>query len=235
MHRERLTDHLDRLVAIRGKLSSRIATTKSSGGGRREIPDDYKYNPKKAKHLKRILHNVSVALGTLTSSLNEFSRVKGPDLSPDGRLGGVGYIMALTDIKQTINGAVHSLSTVADCIADELNNPKWAVAHEKETKDLIKEKDKVVEKIDQVSDDINPDDIANEEKDDIEQDSDEPAEKPEEGEKPSEESPEEHRKEPEESPEEEPENKPEAGFELKLASAVTDSLVNYFKKPIKKD
>lgn len=227
--RERLTDHPDRMVAIRGKLATtkiqyKLAATKSSGG-RREIPDDYKYNPKKAKHLKRILHNVSVALGTLTSSLNEFSRVKGPDLSPDGRLGGMGYIMALTDIKQTINGAVHDLSTIADCIADELNNPKWAVSDEKETKDLIKEKDKAIEKVDEVSDDINPDDIENEEGEGVEVDLvEEPTKEPKEEESPEE------RIEPEEKPKESPkEENPEAGFELKLASAVRNSLVNYFQ------
>jgi hypothetical protein len=190
--RERLTDHPTRLAA----------TT-----SRREIPDDYRYNPKKAKHLKHILHNVSVALGTLTSSLNEFSRVKGPEISPDGRLGGVGYIMALTDIKQTINSTVHNLSNIADCLADELTNPKWNVADEKETKELIKEKDDAVEKIDEVSDDINPDDITNEVTDEPE-----PEKKPEKETKP-----------------EEPEKDSEAGFELKLASAVKNSLVNYFE------
>ena len=131
----------------------------TSNASRREIPGDYKYKPAKVKHLKKILHNVSVALGTLTSSLNEFSRVKGPDLSPDGRLGGAGYIMALTDIKQTINSTVHNLSNVADCIADELTNPRWNTSDDKEVKELIKEKDDAVEKVDEISDDINPDDL----------------------------------------------------------------------------
>ena len=89
--------------------------------------------------MKKVLHNVSIALGTLTSSLNEFSRVKGPDISPDGRLGGVGYIMALTDIKQTINSAVHNLGNIADCIADELTNPRWGASEDKEVKELIED------------------------------------------------------------------------------------------------
>lgn len=206
--RARLTDNPGRLIQA------------TSGASRREIPDDYKYKPAKAKHLKHILHNVSVALGTLTSSLNEFSRVKGPDISPDGRLGGMGYIMALTDIKQTINSTVHNLSNIADCLADELTNPKWNVADEKETKDLIKEKDKAVEKVDEVSDDINPDDLTTNE---------EPEEKPE---PESEEKPESEAKPEEEKPtvQPEPETVPEAEGqgEMKLAAAIKDSLVTYF-------
>jgi hypothetical protein len=160
-----------------------------------------------------------VALGTLTSSLNEFSRVKGPDISPDGRLGGMGYIMALTDIKQTINSTVHNLSNIADCLADELTNPKWNVADEKETKDLIKEKDKAVEKVDEVSDDINPDDLTTNEEPEEGQPA-EPEEKPEEEPKP-EPAEEEPKKEP--APVTEPDN-----AELKLASAIKKSLVTYF-------
>jgi hypothetical protein len=198
--RERLTDNPERMK------------TATSAAGRREIPEDYKYKPAKIKHLKKVLHNVSVALGTLTSSLNEFSRIKGPDISPDGRLGGVGYIMALTDIKQSINSAVHNLSNVADCIADELTNPRWEASEDKEVKELIKEKDDAVEKVDEVSDDINPDDLVTNE----------------EGE------PEEENKPEKSEPEKEPEKKPiqvekEKEANTILASAVRKSLINFFE------
>lgn len=136
--RQRLTDNPARLIAAA-----------SSSNGRREIPDDFKYNTKKLKHLKAILHNVSVALGTLTSAFNEFSRFKGPEISPDGRLGGVGYILPLKDIKQSLQNAIYSLSDVADCLADEMTNPRWNAEDDKEIKKLIKEKDEVVEKVEE--------------------------------------------------------------------------------------
>jgi hypothetical protein len=146
--RERLTDHPDRLKEA------------AAGASRREIPEDYKYNPKKLRHLKHILHNVSVAVGTLTSAFNEFSRFKGPDISPDGRLGGAGYILPLKEIKQAIQGSVYGLSDVADCIADELTNPRWGAEDDSEVKKLIKEKDEAVDQAEQVEDaDISPDDV----------------------------------------------------------------------------
>lgn len=133
-----------------------------SGNMRRAIPEDYKYNPKKLKHLKSILHNVSVALGTLSSALNEFSKLKGPDISPDGMLGGVGYIIPIREIKQTLNNSVHGLSDLADCIADELTNPRWNAREDKEVKKLIKEKDKITDEVEEQieeQEDINPNDI----------------------------------------------------------------------------
>ena len=66
--RERLTKQFDRVVNAAG------------AGTHRQISDDFKYNKAKIKHLKHILHNVTVALGTLTSAHNEFSKVKGPDI-----------------------------------------------------------------------------------------------------------------------------------------------------------
>ena len=153
--RQRLTDHPEILKM-------------AGGSARREIPDDFKYNPKKIKHLKHVLHNVSVALGTLSSALNEFSKLKGPEISPDGLLGGVGYIMPIKDIKQGIVTTVHSLGNIADCIADELTNPRWDIKDDKDVKDLIKEKDEALEKVDdvkeevpEVDDDINPEDLVN--------------------------------------------------------------------------
>jgi len=155
--RKRLTDNPE-MMRIAG----------SGGGGvRREIPDDFKYNPKKLKHLKHILHNVTVALGTLTSCLSEMSKVKGPDVSPDGLLGGKGFIMPLKDMKETIYNTVHNLGNVADSIADELENPKWNIK-DKEVDELIKEKEEVEEKVEEVQEDMEaPDNDPSVEDDDI--------------------------------------------------------------------
>jgi hypothetical protein len=131
-------------------MRKRLST--KSAGLRREITEGFKYDKKKLKHLHKILHNVNVALGTLGSALGEFSRVKGPAISPDGLLGGLGYIMPLRGIKEVLTTSVHSLGEVADSIADELTNPHWNAADDKETKEVIKEKEKVEEETQEVMD-----------------------------------------------------------------------------------
>lgn len=127
---------------------------------RREISDGFKYNKKKLKHLKKILHNVTVAQGTLVSALTEFAKVKGRDISPDGMLGGLGYIMPLRTMKESLIQSVQQTGDIADCIADELTNPKWNAEDDKEIKKLIKKKEEVEEEAEEtVEEEIGPDDV----------------------------------------------------------------------------
>jgi hypothetical protein len=135
----------------------RLTNRNAAGNLRREISDDFKYDKKKLKHLKHILHNINVSLGTLISALNEFSKIKGPDVSPDGMLGGLGYIMPVREMKEFLNNSVKSLSDVADSLADELTNPAWKAEDDKDVKELIKEKEKVEEKVEEM--DIVPEDV----------------------------------------------------------------------------
>jgi hypothetical protein len=159
---------------MRRRLTNHPGNKEAAAGLRREISEDFKYDKKKIKHLQRILHNVTVALGTLNSALNEFSRIKGPAISPDGLLGGLGYIMPIKNVKEVLTTSVHNLSDVADSLADELTNPHWQAEEDKETKELIKEKEKVEEETQEIldkpedfdvdvpedsSEDINPDEI----------------------------------------------------------------------------
>jgi hypothetical protein len=155
---------------MRKRLTDR-SIKQAAAGLRREITDDFKYDKKKIKHLHRILHNVNVAVGTLGSALAEFSRVKGPTISPDGLLGGLGYIMPIKSVKEVITTSVHNLSEVADSLADELSNPHWNSEEDKETKELIKEKEKVEEETQEIletppdteipeeSEDLTPEDV----------------------------------------------------------------------------
>ena len=136
---------------MRKRLSER-QSKQAAAGLRREITDDFKYDKKKIKHLQRILHNVNVALGTLGSAIGEFSKVKGPSISPDGLMGGLGFIMPIKGMKEVLTTSIHSLSEVADSLADELTNPHWQASEDKETKELIKEKEKVEEETQEVLD-----------------------------------------------------------------------------------
>lgn len=208
--RERFTDHPERF--------------KTAAGVRREIPDDFKYNPKKLKHLKKILHNVTISLGTLTSSINEFAKLKGPEVSPDGLLGGVGYIMPLKEIKETFNTTVRGLSDIADSLADELTNPRWEVKEDKEVKKLIKEKEEAIKEIEEAEEDINPDELVTVEdiKEDVEDKETEP-----EKESPPDPDPDPDNKEQIES--KELRNASVTG-EDKLASAVRESLKKFYIK-----
>jgi hypothetical protein len=77
--------------------------------------------------------------------------------------------MSFKEIKQLINGSVHELSNIADCIADELTNPRWDAKDDKEVKKLLKQKEDVEEQVQ----DIDPNEESSEEQDQEEQDQEE--------------------------------------------------------------
>ena len=191
-------------------------SSKSAAGLRREISDDFKYDKKHLKHLKHILHNVNVAVGTLVSALNEFSKVKGPDISPDGLLGGLGYITPLKTIKEVLNGSIHNLSDVSDSIADELGNPHWKAEDDKDIKDLIKEK----EEIEEEAEDAGADGEGGSPEKGQETEEEKPEEKPEEKEPGADEEP-----EPVEEPVKE-EKKPESDAEAEIENVKKLSLAS---------
>jgi hypothetical protein len=136
---------------MRKRITNRSEQVKTAAasGVRRQISEDFKYNKAKLKHLKNVLHKVTVSLGTMVSAHNEFARVKGPEISPDGLLGGLGYIIPIKEIKEIFNSSIRTLSDVADCIADELTNPKWEASSDTDVQKLIKEKKEIDEQVEE--------------------------------------------------------------------------------------
>lgn len=143
------------------RLTTRLAADakakpKKKEGLQREIPEDADYDVSKLKHLKKILHNVNIAVGNLTGATKEFSLLKGPDISPDGMLGGKGYIKTVREIKEALATAVHTLADVGDTLVDELNNPKWGIK-DKELEKIEKEKAEIDEQAEEVDENLDAD------------------------------------------------------------------------------
>lgn len=125
----------------RERLTQRLASSKEnqkSNDLKRNL-DGFKYDPSKAKVLKKALHNINVSLGTLMAAMKELALLRGSEITPDGMLGGRGFIMSLRDLKSHINDSVRNLSDVTDTLADELTNPQWGLS-KAEVKKVKKEK-----------------------------------------------------------------------------------------------
>lgn len=96
-----------------------------NGPANRQIPKDHKYDPKSLKPMAKMLWAMSVSLGHALQAYRLFNRVKSSTVSPDGMLGGRGYIMKVTELRQKLYDAVEALSAVSDTVHDELNAPHW--------------------------------------------------------------------------------------------------------------
>lgn len=92
---------------------------------RREIPKDHAYDPKSLKPLAKTLWAASVAMGHALTSYRHLTRLKSSTISPDGKLGGKGYVMSITDLRKRLYEACESLSAITDTLHDEICGPHW--------------------------------------------------------------------------------------------------------------
>lgn len=93
---------------------------------RRQIPSGYTgYDPKALKPLAEVLWAMSVALGHAMTAHRKFTKLKSSTISPDGLLGGRGYVMSVKDIRTALHDACEAISAVSDTIHDEINAPHW--------------------------------------------------------------------------------------------------------------
>jgi hypothetical protein len=95
------------------------------GGGKRNIPKDHPYDPKALKPMSKALWAASVSLGHALTSLRFLSRLKSSTVSPDGMLGGRGYVKNMPDLRKALQAAVENLSSLTDTLYDEVTAPHW--------------------------------------------------------------------------------------------------------------
>jgi hypothetical protein len=137
--RERLTQKFA-AAADRGKKPSE---KKPASGELRRNLEGFEYDSSKAKVLKKALHNLNVSLGAMISAMRDMAILRGSEITPDGMLGGRGFIMSFKEMKATLNDAITNLSDMTDTLADELTNPKWGLSPNE--KEKVKEEQEVID------------------------------------------------------------------------------------------
>lgn len=147
----------------RQRLTSRIAAAAEAADKRKKKKQDenengrnldgFEYDTAKANVLKKALHNINVSLGTLLAAMRDLAMLRGSDVTPDGKLGGRGFVMNFREMKSTINQAVSDLSDITDTLADELTNPKWGLSAT-EKKKVKREKKEIEEKVEEIEEEV---------------------------------------------------------------------------------
>jgi hypothetical protein len=91
----------------------------------RNIPKGHPYDPKALKPLAKMLWAMSVSMGHALTAYRVFTRLKSSSISPDGLLGGRGYIMSVKDVRKRLYEACEALSAISDTVHDEINADHW--------------------------------------------------------------------------------------------------------------
>lgn len=113
-----------RFVKDRGGDKSEWAWA-TPGPSQREI-GQFTFNPKFLKPLAQTLRSTLMALGHATSAHARLVKIKSRNVSPDGALGGRGYIQKISDMRRQLMNVIEVLSASSDTLYDELNAPHWS-------------------------------------------------------------------------------------------------------------
>ena len=91
----------------------------------REMGGEFEFNVKNLVPLTRTLRSILSALGFAMSGYTTFTKTKSSHVSPDGNLGGRGYIMKIPDLRRQLMNCIEVLSSVSDTLHDEINASHW--------------------------------------------------------------------------------------------------------------
>jgi len=103
------------------------------GPSERNMTPDHVFNPTKKKDLAKVLRSTTASMGHAMSAYSTFTKIKSADVSPDGNLGGKGYIQKIMDMRKQYMNVVEALSALSDTIYDEVSAPHWAAISRQET------------------------------------------------------------------------------------------------------
>ena len=92
---------------------------------KRAIPSNFDYDPNALKPLAKVSFALGVALGHAMTAHREFTKLKSSTISPDGLIGGRGYVLSVKEVRKHLHDACEAISMVADTIHDEIHAPHW--------------------------------------------------------------------------------------------------------------
>jgi hypothetical protein len=97
----------------------------------RTMDPNHSFNQKCNKNIVKVLRSTLSALGHAMSAYSNFAKIKSRDISPDGNLGGRGYIMEIKAIRRQYMNVVEALSAMSDTLYDEITADHWKVEQNK--------------------------------------------------------------------------------------------------------
>lgn len=115
-----------------------------SGPQERKITPDFAFDPRNTKPLAKVLRSTNAALGHAMSAYAIFTKIKSADVSPDGSLGGKGYIAKIAEMRRAYMNVVEALSALSDTLYDEIRAPHWAAVSRQEDPEERAEVEQIV-------------------------------------------------------------------------------------------
>ena len=131
-----------------------------TGPSERDLNVEFEFSPARLKPLAKCLRSCLMALGHTQSSYHEFAKLKSALISPDGNLGGKGYIQEIRAMRRQFMNCSEALSSLTDTLYDEINAPHWSMDNptvdrqRDEIKDIMEDVEEIKENPEAAADEV---------------------------------------------------------------------------------
>jgi len=144
-----------------------------TGPQERKIAPDFAFDPRNTKPLARVMRSTNAAMGHAMAAYTVFAKLKSANISPDGALGGKGYIQKIAEMRRAYMNVVEALSAMSDTLFDEIRAPHWAAVSRQEDPTEREEVEQIVGDALEIKED--PEGWAEEEESEMDKDHEESA------------------------------------------------------------
>lgn len=139
-----------------------------TGASERNIPSNFDFNTKMTKDIAKVLRSTNMALGHAMSAYTRFNKMKSAQISPDGSLGGRGYVQKINSMRRAYTNITEALSAISDTLYDEIQGPHWVAVIQSQDPEDKKEVEEILEDVEEIRED--PEDWAEEQEEDMDED-----------------------------------------------------------------
>jgi len=119
----------------------------------REGLDGFKFKDQGIKSIANTYKHLAKAFMELAKANNTFSSCKSSQISPDGRLGGKGYVLSIRDIRASFGSVMNAMSELIDTFHDEVNSPylkKTVLEDNPIIKNILDDAEEIIDKAEDI-------------------------------------------------------------------------------------
>jgi hypothetical protein len=107
------------------KNEQKAKASKEESASTGRLMDGWEPKKENLEQLLKVEAKLDVCIKFLSQALSDFAGLKSIDISPDGKLGGRGFVMDISEIRSRLYSTVENISLVIDTLYDETRGKHW--------------------------------------------------------------------------------------------------------------
>ena len=142
--------------ATKKVIRQKLAANQKSEDLIREGLDGFRFKDKGIKSIANTYKHLAKAFMELAQANNIFSSCKSSQISPDGRLGGKGYVLSIRDIRVSFGNIMNAMSELIDTFHDEVNSPylkRTVIEDNPIIKSILSDAEDIIDKAEDIEED----------------------------------------------------------------------------------